>query len=82
MSLTSVVLLDCCRRQQLVFDWFLRVLEVQGAGFLEGGEAALEVDGVGEAGGFKLAQGLVGADAGVADYQEAFVRGNFGEAVF
>jgi len=42
----------------------------------------LEVDGVGEAGGFELAQGLIGADAGVADHQEALIRGDFGKAVF
>ena len=82
MSLTSAILLDCCRWQKLIFGWFLRVFEVQGAGFLQGGDAALEVDGVTEAGGFQLAQGLVGADAGVADHQEAFVRGDFGKAVF
>ncbi len=35
-----------------------------------------------EAGGFELAQGLKGADAGVADHQEAFIRGDFIEAVF
>ena len=75
MSITSSILLDCFRWQRLIFGWFLRVFEVQGAGFFEGGEAALEVDGVTEAGGFQLAPGLKGADAEVADHQEAFIRG-------
>jgi hypothetical protein len=64
MSITSAILLDCFRWQKIILGWFLRVFEVQGAGLFEGGEAALEVDGVTEAGGFQLAQGFVGAHPG------------------
>ena len=57
-----------------------KFLEVQGAGFFQGGDAALEVNGVREAGGFQLAQGFVRADPGVADHQEALVFRDFAEA--
>ena len=60
--------------------FILRFGQFQQARFFQGRHAARQVDGVAEAGGLQLAQGLVGAHPGVAHHQEALVRGDFVEA--